>query len=183
MSDIPTRVIVKSSSVPSAVPTSAFLERGEFALNYADGKLYYKDEADNIKFIGQDLIGASGATGGSSGATGATGATGPTGLQGTQGPIGNTGGSGATGATGVRGSTGPTGATGATIVSAEIGYDGNLFLTLSNSSVILVGDVVGATGAPGTSITVKGAVDIFANHPSSGNTHGDLWIVAADGPA
>lgn len=208
MSDIPTRVILKSSAVASAVPTSAFLDRGELALNYVDGKLYYKDEADNIKFIGQDLIGASGATGGfesisevkiESGLlktitslgrtiTASGSPIGPVGPQGVQGPIGvngATGATGPTGATGVRGTTGSTGATGATVVSAEIGYDGGLTLTLSNSSVILVGggSVVGATGTPGTSITVKGAVAAVINLPSSGNTQGDLYIVADDGHA
>jgi hypothetical protein len=44
-----TKVLLKKSSVPAKVPTSADLSYGEVALNYADGKLYYKDSTNAIK--------------------------------------------------------------------------------------------------------------------------------------
>ena len=37
---------IKRSSTPSQTPSS--LDYGELALNYADGKLYYKNSSNNI---------------------------------------------------------------------------------------------------------------------------------------
>lgn len=36
------KIVLKKSSVTSKVPTTDDLDYGELALNYADGKLYYK---------------------------------------------------------------------------------------------------------------------------------------------
>lgn len=44
-----TRVLLKKSSVPGKVPVPVDLSYGEVALNYADGKLYYKDSTNTIK--------------------------------------------------------------------------------------------------------------------------------------
>ena len=42
-------IILKKSSVADKVPLSTDLQYGEVALNYADGMLYYKDSANNVK--------------------------------------------------------------------------------------------------------------------------------------
>lgn len=39
---MPNKIILKKSSVASKVPTTTDLDYGELAINYADGKLYYK---------------------------------------------------------------------------------------------------------------------------------------------
>lgn len=46
-----TRVLLKKSSVASRIPTTGDLEYGEVAINYADGRLYYKDSSNNIKYF------------------------------------------------------------------------------------------------------------------------------------
>jgi hypothetical protein len=49
------KVLLKKSSVPSNAPS--VLEYGEVAINYADGRLYYKNSSNVIKnFIDSDLI-------------------------------------------------------------------------------------------------------------------------------
>lgn len=51
------RITLKKSSVVAKVPTASDLEYGELALNYADGKLYYKNSSNEVKcFIDSDLI-------------------------------------------------------------------------------------------------------------------------------
>ena len=42
------KIVLKKSSVGSKVPTTSDLEYGELALNYADGKLYYKTSLNTI---------------------------------------------------------------------------------------------------------------------------------------
>lgn len=44
-----TKVLLKKSSVLGKVPLATDLSYGELALNYADGKLYFKDTANSIK--------------------------------------------------------------------------------------------------------------------------------------
>lgn len=46
-----TKVLLKKSSVPNRVPETYDLEYGELALNYADGKLYYKNSNNEVKSI------------------------------------------------------------------------------------------------------------------------------------
>ena len=43
------KVLLKKSSVAARVPTTSDLDYGELALNYADGKLYFKNAANAIK--------------------------------------------------------------------------------------------------------------------------------------
>jgi hypothetical protein len=43
------KVLLKKSSVPSNVPTTGDLDYGELAINYADGRLYYKNSSNVIK--------------------------------------------------------------------------------------------------------------------------------------
>lgn len=51
------KVLLKRSSVVGKAPDSSDLEFGELALNYADGKLYYKNSSNEINyFIDSDLI-------------------------------------------------------------------------------------------------------------------------------
>lgn len=45
------KVLLKKSSVAARVPTTVDLDYGELALNYQDGKLYYKDASNNIKYF------------------------------------------------------------------------------------------------------------------------------------
>ena len=110
--------------------------------------------------------GATGATGADSFVPGPTGATGYTGATGATGYTGATGATGAdsfvpgptgdTGPTGPTGDTGPTGTTGGPgngIVSSSINGDGDLLLTYTDTSIVNVGHVVGATGTTGTNGT------------------------------
>lgn len=48
---MPSKIILKKSSVTSRVPVAGDLEYGELALNYADGKLYYKKADTTIDFF------------------------------------------------------------------------------------------------------------------------------------
>jgi hypothetical protein len=51
------KVLLKKSSVSSNAPGTGDLEYGEVALNYADGRLYYKNSSNVIKnFVDSDLI-------------------------------------------------------------------------------------------------------------------------------
>ncbi len=90
-----------------------------------------------------NVVGADGATGpkGDTGDPGSTGATGATG------PKGDTGDPGSTGATGPKGDTGDTG-TG--VLNADVNTNGDLIITLTDSTTINAGNVVGTDGAPGT---------------------------------
>lgn len=44
---------IKRSGTANTAPSA--LEHGELALNYADGKIYYKDEANTIVSFASDL--------------------------------------------------------------------------------------------------------------------------------
>lgn len=46
------KIVHKKSSVPGKIPLVADLDYGELALNYADGKLFYKNTANSIQAIG-----------------------------------------------------------------------------------------------------------------------------------
>lgn len=45
------KIILKKSSVVNKVPTAQDLEYGEVAINYADGKLYYKDNNNQLQYF------------------------------------------------------------------------------------------------------------------------------------
>lgn len=48
---------LKKSSVPGRIPDSSDLAYGELAINYADGRLYYKNSSNEVKnFIDSDLL-------------------------------------------------------------------------------------------------------------------------------
>ena len=54
------KVLLKKSSVGDNAPGVGDLSYGEVAINYADGRLYYKNSSNQIKnFIDSDLLGAS----------------------------------------------------------------------------------------------------------------------------
>lgn len=48
------KVLLKKSSVAARIPTTSDLDYGELALNYADGKLYYKTATNTIKSFADD---------------------------------------------------------------------------------------------------------------------------------
>ena len=51
------KVLLKRSSVAGRIPDSSDLQYGELAINFADGKLYYKDDSNNIRaFIDSALV-------------------------------------------------------------------------------------------------------------------------------
>lgn len=54
-----TKVLLKKSSVGDNAPGTGDLEYGEVAINYADGRLYYKNSSNQIKnFIDSDVLDA-----------------------------------------------------------------------------------------------------------------------------
>lgn len=51
------KVLIKKSSVTSNAPGTGDLDYGELAINYADGRLYYKNSSNVIKnFIDSDAV-------------------------------------------------------------------------------------------------------------------------------
>ena len=51
------KVLLKRSSVLGRAPTASDLEFGELAINFTDGRIYYKDTSNNIKnFVDSDLV-------------------------------------------------------------------------------------------------------------------------------
>jgi hypothetical protein len=46
------KIILKKSSVGAKVPLTTDLDYGELALNYADGKLYFKNSSNTIQYVG-----------------------------------------------------------------------------------------------------------------------------------
>lgn len=55
------KVLLKKSSVAAKVPLAADLDYGELAINYTDGKLYFKNNSNQI----QSFTAGSGGTDGS----------------------------------------------------------------------------------------------------------------------
>lgn len=51
---MPSKIILKKSSVVSKIPLTTDLDYGELAINYADGKLYYKTDTNTIKSFTED---------------------------------------------------------------------------------------------------------------------------------
>jgi len=50
-----TKLILKKSSVIGKIPAVADLDYGEFAINYADEKLYFKNSNNDVKLFSADL--------------------------------------------------------------------------------------------------------------------------------
>ena len=161
------QIILKKSSVGAKVPLTTDLAFGELALNYSDGKLYYKDSSNAIQAFQSGSTGPTGPTGptGLTGATGTAGLTGPTGptgaastVAGPTGPTGLTGATGPTGPTGaastVAGPTGPTGPTGAaSTVAGPTGPTGATGLTGPTGPTGAASTVAGPTGPTGATGT------------------------------
>jgi len=58
---MPANIKLKKSSVPAKVPLDSDLAYGELALNFADGRLFYKNSSNEIKsFIDSDNIASAG---------------------------------------------------------------------------------------------------------------------------
>jgi len=51
---MPNKVLLKKSSTAAKVPLTSDIDYGELALNYADGKLYYKTSSNTIKSFTDD---------------------------------------------------------------------------------------------------------------------------------
>lgn len=45
------KIIIKKSAVPGKTPQSTDLDFGELAINYADGKIYYKNSQGIVESI------------------------------------------------------------------------------------------------------------------------------------
>ena len=159
------KIILKKSSVAAKAPVAGDLDYGELAINYTDGKLFFKKADNSIASfsinsaptvtVGTTTTGTAGTSAtvtnsGTSvdailnftipkGDTGATGATGPQGPQGIQGATGDTGPQGIQGPTGLTGPTGPTGPAGTN------GVDGI-------AATITLGTVT--TGAAGSLVSI-----------------------------
>jgi hypothetical protein len=56
------KVLLKKSSIASKAPTTQDLDYGELALNYADGKLYYKNAANEIDSFSARATGSTNST-------------------------------------------------------------------------------------------------------------------------
>jgi hypothetical protein len=54
------KIILKKSSLAGKIPLTTDLEYGELALNYADGKLYYKNQNNTVGIIGGGAGGGGG---------------------------------------------------------------------------------------------------------------------------
>ena len=54
-----TSIKLKKSSVAGKIPTDSDLAHGELAINFQDGKLFYKDASNNVKaFIDSAAVGS-----------------------------------------------------------------------------------------------------------------------------
>lgn len=157
------KIILKKSSVVDRVPQPTDIDYGELAINYADGKLYFKTAVNNVDFFkaGELTVGPTGPTGaqgiqgveGPQGVPGDLGPTGPTGPQGIQGPTGAA--STIAGPQGIQGAVGPTGPQGnASTVAGPTGPTGPI-----NSSSVYSGIEVDSFIADGstTSFTLTQA--------------------------
>jgi hypothetical protein len=136
---------------------------------------------------------------GPAGADGAAGPEGPAGVEGPAGPVGPAGPAGAdstvpgpVGPAGPAGEPGPAGADGAdgaagadsTVpgpqgVQGEPGPQGEQGIEGPQG----IQGEQGIQGAPGLGITFKGEVPTYADLPSSGQSQGDMWVVASPQPA
>jgi hypothetical protein len=54
------KVLLKKSSVAAKVPLPTDLEYGELAINYTDGKLYFKNNSNQVQAFTAGADGASG---------------------------------------------------------------------------------------------------------------------------
>lgn len=148
------KIILKKSSVVNRAPQPTDIDYGELAINYADGKLYFKTATNTVDFFqaGELVEGAVGPTG----PQGIAGPTGPQGNEGAQGIQGETGAQGPTGAVGPTGSQGPTGPTGAQGTAGPTGPTGAASTVPGPQGVQGPQGEVGPTGPQGNASTVAG---------------------------
>lgn len=51
------KIILKRSSVDGKIPTTSDLDYGELAINYENGRIWYKNASNEIKnFVDSDLV-------------------------------------------------------------------------------------------------------------------------------
>ena len=126
----------------------------------------------------QGLVGPTGAQG-DAGPTGPQGDPGLTGPTGPQGDVGPTGPQGDVGPTGSQGDIGPTGPQGIQGIAGPTGPQGVQGITGPTGTTGATGPT-GPQGQAGAGITYKGEVATVGDLPSSGNTVGDAYNVAAN---
>jgi hypothetical protein len=51
MTIIPTRLVLKHTGIAASTPSTSYLELGELALNYTDGKIFYKGFEEGVPVI------------------------------------------------------------------------------------------------------------------------------------
>jgi len=159
---MPNLIKIKRTDVASRAPTAGQLEYGELAINYTDGKLFYKDNTNTIKQIG---------------AQGATGPTGPTGVQGATGVIGVTGATGA-GLPTYTGNVVITGSAGVSMtLNGPAGY--NAFVVNVNSTNRLTVDDNGRLLVSGPVRAGSGEVAVPSYSFTGSSTNTGMWSPAA----
>ena len=57
-------ILIKKSGTPSSTPTASELAYGELAINYADGKIFYKNSSNVVADISGSATGGTSAGGG-----------------------------------------------------------------------------------------------------------------------
>lgn len=123
---------------------------------------------------------------GDTGPIGPQGPKGDTGAQGIQGPQGEQGPQGLQGIQGIQGPVGPKGDQGDVGPQGPQGIQGPIGPQGPKGDTGDTGPVgpqgpAGADGADGQSLVLKGSVPTVGDLPSTGNTQGDIYIVAATG--
>ena len=53
MSEVIAKLVIKKTDSSGITPTSSFLDYGELALNYRDGKLFFKNASNTVEVIGK----------------------------------------------------------------------------------------------------------------------------------
>ena len=190
-----TSIVIKGSVLTvNLLPQTGNLGDLYVITSTGDGYFWNSTEWQSIGTL-RGPKGDTGNTGpaGADGIQGPKGDTGATGSQGIQGPKGDTGATGSQGIQGPKGDTGDTGATGLQGPKGDTGLQGIQGLKGDTGSTGLQGPKgdtgltgpkgdTGAAGADGTSVSLKGSVQIVSDLSSLVNlTIGDLYVVTSNG--
>jgi hypothetical protein len=155
---------IKKSDVPGRSPEA--LDHGELAINYADGKLFYKNSENTIQQLNLP------------GATGATGPTGPVGVTGPTGPAGDPG--GATGATGPASEALKLNALTFNGSTTTFALRSGETVVYPSSAAALIISLNGVVQEPGTDYTVSDDNIVFSQAPTNGT---DFFGISLNGIA
>jgi len=173
------KIILKKSSLQGKIPLAQDLEFGELALNYADGKLYYKNTLTNVVPLYDSVSTATNLAGGTPGSISYQSSTGTTAFIpiGSDGQVLQSNGSvaewvdnsnfkGDTGYTGSIGYTGSQGITGYTGSQGDLGYTGSAGVIGYTGSAGVIG-YTGSAGAIGYTGSAGPGADQDLNTTSS----------------